>query len=167
MKRAMFFVLVAVMVVGLSAQAMANLGGKSMDVELTILPHAYFEGPDTIKLDDLDFSQEYRAKKDVTLRFYANTDLGIGIRSRGFQDAEEQRAGLLNGWQNWTSYTLYEGGTPVSTFGGGHSENGMLDYKGDVAEITLRVDVKASEDDWYKVKSGTYSDVFTITIWAK
>ena len=28
MKRAMFFVLVAVMVVGLSAQAMANLGGK-------------------------------------------------------------------------------------------------------------------------------------------
>lgn len=170
MKRVISLILVVSMVMcfGVQAMASANRKSKEIDVELTILPYAYVEGPDKLVLDDIDFSdEEYTARKSERLTFYANTDFGMEISSRGFEDLEGQRSGLLNGWQNWTGYTLYRtgGGEILSTYGGGHRET-LLRYTGKPWDLTLVLKLQASKDNWYEVKAGTYTDVLMITIWA-
>ena len=166
MKKVLFLTLV--LVVALGAVAMAKSASDSFDVKLNILHYVELVLPDSLNLEDINFADGYGRRLSTTMKLYTNDDVYVRLESAGFVDAEGNESPTLN---QWVQYSWTPGTGHPFFLGAGKSVGGWgpygYDFTGSVIDMPLKVIFKAPKADWFAARAGDYSDVITVTVFAK
>lgn len=142
--------------------------------QITIEPYADFVFPDTLNWT-IDYNNpDSLDSTSVHILYTMNTDVLIGVESRGFQDINGNHYSTLNPAVKYTlnNHTNHSfiAGSPANSYYYPNNDD-LANFASDPynpepykSSLTLMAEMRSSVVPWYEIQAGNYQDVVTFTI---